>query len=387
VSSCWCWRRRERCRSCSRGCWRCSCSSGSRCCSRWGWRWAGWWEIDIALPAGSRATHTVAEVLCKECIVSLHASCGTGVTISQCAVDHIEATLPLVQPQLEVGTAAPREILRPPLNVEDAVGSTAAYRCEDPKPTIDQIPVVPVRVDRVVVSGPWQALVGEGRVRGCELRIAVGRQIDAREGLVVQGVRERQRDGGDRIIPVIADVRRARHDTAPYLADHVLTHAGRRRWRRRLCWSRCRRCSRCRRRRCSWRRCRRRAGCRRGSWRAATHWRLDRNGHRRTCLEVADHCKGVLRRLIGVKPEIIKRAPPNRICVLILRKCFTVPSYGIGRLSHSPGSTAVTLIVKRAVICPAGLLRRRVKADIANVHSRSQRHTERLNPPIQILVI
>ena len=38
-------------------------------------------------------------------------------------VNDIEATLlPLVQPQLEVGSAAPREVLRPPLDVEDAVG-------------------------------------------------------------------------------------------------------------------------------------------------------------------------------------------------------------------------------------------------------------------------
>jgi hypothetical protein len=29
------------------------------------------------------------------------------------------------------------------------------------------------------VGEPWQALVGEGRIRGRELRIAVGRQIDA----------------------------------------------------------------------------------------------------------------------------------------------------------------------------------------------------------------
>jgi len=377
------WRRRERCRSCSRGsgCWRYSCSCTCR------WRWAGWWEIDIALPAAGCASRAVAEILSKDCIVSLHSGCGAGIRIGHCAVDHIEATQPLVQPQLQVGTAAPREILRPPLNIEDAVRSTATYRGEYAKPTVDQIQVVPIRVNGEAMARPRQALVGECRVRRCELGIAVGRQIDAREGLLVQGVRERQRDGGDRIIPVIADVRRSGHDTAPYLTDHVLTHASCRRWRRRRRWSRCSRRRWRRRWRCSWRRCRRRAGCGRGSWRAATHWRLDCNGHRRTCLEVADHCKGVLRRLIGVKPEIIKCAPANRICVLILRKCFTVPSYGIGRLRHSPGSTAVTLIVKRAVIWPAGLLRRRVKADVANVHSRSQRHTERLNPPIQILVI
>ena len=71
-----------------------------------------------------------------------------------------------------------REILRPPLNVEDAVGSSATYRCEYAEPAVDQIQVVPIRVDGVVVGEPWQALVGEGRIGGRELRIAVGRQID-----------------------------------------------------------------------------------------------------------------------------------------------------------------------------------------------------------------
>jgi len=72
-------------------------------------------------------------------------------------------------------------------------------------------------------------LVGEGRVGGCELRIAVGRQIDVREGLVVQRVREGQRDGGHCIIPVIADVSRAWHDAAANLIYQVHTNA--RRWR------------------------------------------------------------------------------------------------------------------------------------------------------------
>ena len=76
--------------------------------------------------------------------------------------------------------------------------------------------------DRVVVGGPRQALVGEGRIGGRELRIAVGRQIDAGEGLVVQRVREGQRDGGYRIIPVIADVGRAWHDAAADLSYGVM---------------------------------------------------------------------------------------------------------------------------------------------------------------------
>jgi len=72
------------------------------------------------------------------------------------------------------------------------------------------------------VSGPWQALVRKGRVGCCELRIAVGGQIDVREGLVVQRVRKGQRDGGYRIVPVITDVGRAWHDGAADLADGVM---------------------------------------------------------------------------------------------------------------------------------------------------------------------
>jgi hypothetical protein len=88
------------------------------------------------LPAGSRATGAVAEVLDENAVVLLHSRCGAGVAPTYCAVDHVETTRPFVQPQLEVGTAAPREILRPPLNVEDTVGSSATYRCEYAKATI-----------------------------------------------------------------------------------------------------------------------------------------------------------------------------------------------------------------------------------------------------------
>jgi len=123
-------------------------------------------------------------------------------------------TLPLVQPQLKVRTATSREVLGAPFNVEDAVGRSATYRSEDTKSAVDQIQIVPVWEDRVVVSGPRQTLVGEGRIGSCELRIAVRRQINAREGLIVQTVREGQRDGGHRVISVIADIGRAGHDTA-----------------------------------------------------------------------------------------------------------------------------------------------------------------------------
>lgn len=52
--------------------------------------------------------------------------------------------------------------------------------------------VVPIREHGVVVAGPRQAHIGEGRVGGCELSIAIGRHCDAVEGLVVQRIGEWQ---------------------------------------------------------------------------------------------------------------------------------------------------------------------------------------------------
>ena len=61
------------------------------------------------------------------------------------------------------------------------------------------------------MAGPGQANIGKGRVGRRELGIAVGRQINGGEALVIQGEREGQRNGGYRIIPVIADVHTARN--------------------------------------------------------------------------------------------------------------------------------------------------------------------------------
>jgi len=129
----------------------------------------------VALPASSGAARTVAEVLGKNAVVLLYSRCGAGVAPTHWAVDNVKATLPLIQPQLEVGAATSREILRPPFNVEDAVRSSATYRCEYAEPAVDQIQIFPVWEDGIVVAGPRQALAGETAIRGCELRIAIGR--------------------------------------------------------------------------------------------------------------------------------------------------------------------------------------------------------------------
>ena len=121
----------------------------------------------------------------------MHSRCGARVAASHCAVDHVKATLSLIQPQLEIGTAISREILRPPLDVKDAVGGSTTYRGESVpgKPTVDQVRGRP-STGRSCSCGPAhgrQTLV-KAASRRRELRIAVGRHIDAGEALVIQGV-------------------------------------------------------------------------------------------------------------------------------------------------------------------------------------------------------
>src|SRR5437764_15449172 len=56
-------------------------------------------------------------------------------------------------------------------------------------------------------------------------------------------------------------------------------------------------------------------------------------------------------------------------------------------MSDSPRRAAETLVIKRAVICPARFLRRRVKSDVADIDVREIRHSKGLNPTIEIFII
>jgi len=221
----------------------------TRWCTRRGcaWRSRGCWCRTsarlqrVALGSSSGTARAVAEVL-REVRrgVLLHARCGGCVAAVHSTVDHVKATLGFIQSQLKVGIAASREVLRTPFNVKDAVRSSTTYRCEYAEASVDQIQIIPVREDRVVVGSPRQASVSKGRVRCRKLGIAVGRQINAGEALVVQGEWERQRDRGDRVIAMVADVRGTRHDGIGYLRYSVLAGA------------RCRGSGRCRARRACW---------------------------------------------------------------------------------------------------------------------------------------
>jgi hypothetical protein len=56
-------------------------------------------------------------------------------------------------------------------------------------------------------------------------------------------------------------------------------------------------------------------------------------------------------------------------------------------LGNIPRCAAVSLAVKRTVVCPPGMLNRRMKPDVRDVYSGSKRDAERLNRAIEVLVI
>ena len=161
----------------------------------WCWRqppwcrtWAGSREIDIALSASRPTTRAVAEILSNERVVSLHSRCCAGVALIHRTVDHIKATLPLVQPQFVVGMLASVVVIDgAPFDVQDSMRRNAGNRGVDAtgatgvsraaRVCICAL-VIPVREDGEVVAEPRQANVSPGVIRCGKLRIAVGRQID-----------------------------------------------------------------------------------------------------------------------------------------------------------------------------------------------------------------
>ena len=169
---------------------------------------------------------------------------------------------------------------------------------------------------------------------------------------------------------MIPNVGGTRHNASAYL-NYRKTCAGYWRWGRR------------RRRRWRWAGCRRR----RRRWQRDIPSGLNTNKRWRAGFKVAYHRIGWIGRLIGIEPEIIQRAVANGVGVLILRKGVGVPSDRACVLSNSPRSAAISQAVKGAIICPGRMLNRRMKTDVGNVYSWPNRHAERLNRAIEVLVV
>ena len=91
--------------------------------------------------------------------------------------------------------------------------------------------------------------------------------------------------------------------------------------------------------------------------------------------------------MVGVKPEVVKRPVSNRIRVLVGRKGFRAPGDRVCVLGNIPRRAAIPGISLGAIMRNARMLRRHVKPDVTDIDSRSQRNSERLNGPIEVLVI
>ena len=227
---------------------------------------------------------------------------------------------------------------------------------------------------------------GSSKRRG-EVDTAVRADSSTGKGLPVKGDRERQRNRRAAIIAMVASVSGAGHDAVTSRRrGGIVTHWG----CGSRCWGGCKSDSGscCRRRRGRRRRARRgrRACC--GRWaRRASHRRLDCDHRRRSCFKVSHRRIDSLRRLICVKSEIVQCAEADSIRIGVLYNSLAVPSDRSTGLSHGPWSAAVTQVVKRAVICPARFLTRRMKGYVADVNARCQGHTEGLNAAVKILIV
>jgi hypothetical protein len=115
---------------------------------------------------------------------------------------------------------------------------------------------------------------------------------------------------------------------------------------------------------------------------------LDADTCRGAGLEVAYRSSRIIRPLIGVEPEVVKRAVANCIRVLISRKRIRAPSDRgwVGGI-NIPWRTAIAGVSYCAIMREAGMLRRRMESDVSDIDASSYRHGERLNRTIEVLVI
>ena len=114
---------------------------------------------------------------------------------------------------------------------------------------------------------------------------------------------------------------------------------------------------------------------------------LNPNDNGRSCLEEAERRIRTLGWSVGIEPEIVQRAPADRIRVLVLRESFRVPGQRTGSLRGWPRCAGVSRISHRPIVGPSRFLRGGMKSDITHGGSSPQRHTEGLNRAIQVLVI
>src|SRR5882762_1277381 len=114
---------------------------------------------------------------------------------------------------------------------------------------------------------------------------------------------------------------------------------------------------------------------------------LDGNSDWRSRLEEADCRIRSLRRTVRIETEIIQSPEAGGVRILVLRKGLRAPTQSAAGLIRSPGRVAISRVSEGSIVCKSRRIKRCMKPQVAHRDSASQRHAERLNPTIQILII
>jgi hypothetical protein len=114
---------------------------------------------------------------------------------------------------------------------------------------------------------------------------------------------------------------------------------------------------------------------------------LDGNGDWRSRLEEADRRIRSLRRTVRIETEIIQSPEADGVRVLVLRKGLRAPAQSLAGLTRRPGRIAIPRAVEGSIVCKCRRILRSMKPQVAHRDSASQRHAERLNRAIKILII
>ena len=91
--------------------------------------------------------------------------------------------------------------------------------------------------------------------------------------------------------------------------------------------------------------------------------------------------------MIGIEPEIVHCAEANGVCVRILGKSLAGPGHCSGDLVWNPWSVAKSCIADGSIVRKTWMIRRGMKSHVTYVNSCPERHAERLNRAIEILVV
>ena len=148
-----------------------------------------------------------------------------GAIAVEVAVNDVKAGLAFVEPHFKVRRSARAGgivVAGAPFDIENSVRGGARGGSENAVIGAIRAQVFPECENGIIDSALREAGVGVGGAAAAKLEVAVGTQRDVAECLTVKGVAERQIDGGDAIVGMIAGIGDAGHNAgAGGLRDQI----------------------------------------------------------------------------------------------------------------------------------------------------------------------